>query len=100
MAAALRNESLPADEAQKVGPKNPRTSPTLKTQEEPAKKAPGNRLEGIVYIDGAVVAIIDNEIYRTGSDIYGAKVMSITPNKMTLKFPDREKEYAVGDSIP
>jgi len=60
----------------------------------------GRRLLGVVYSHGVAMAIINNELYQVGDEVYGGRIVEVTPNKMILEFGDKRKEYPIGGEVP
>lgn len=82
-----------------------RSSPVVTEDKinEPEASQPeqaGNLLEGIVYSRELVAAVINGAIYRLGSEVCGGKIVEITRDTMTLEFPDRRKNYYIGEDVP
>ncbi len=59
-----------------------------------------NLLEGIVYSNELVAAVINGTIHQLGSEVCGGKIVEITRDTMTLEFPDSRKRYYIGEEVP
>lgn len=76
------------------------TNEAVAREMAPAPEKTENYLAGIVYLKGSRAAVINNKMHRVGSRIFGGRITEITENMITVEFPDKRKQYSIGDTIP
>ena len=58
------------------------------------------RIDGVVYSKDNTFAMLNGEFYHLNDQVGSIKIINITPDKVTVRFPDgKEKEYSTGDII-
>jgi len=79
---------------------------TKKTLQGFVKQAPSAtpaprvyKIYGIFYSENNSLAMIGGSNYRVNDSILGGIIINISEHRITIKFPDKEKEYGVGDTI-
>jgi hypothetical protein len=65
----------------------------------PLAKQAENCLVGIVYSQGSAAAVINDQIYETGSQVLGGRLVEISSNSITMEFPDGRRQYSVGEVV-
>jgi uncharacterized membrane protein required for colicin V production len=68
--------------------------------EVPVLKQTENCLVGIVHNQGSAAAVINDQIYKIGSQVLGGRIVEINSNGITMEFPDGRRQYSVGKVIP
>lgn len=59
----------------------------------------GLKIEGIFYDQNKPVVMIGGNLYYPGDSLSTGTVIKISPEKITIKFRNTQKEYGVGDSV-
>ena len=57
------------------------------------------KIEGIFYDQNKPVVMIGGNLYYPGDSLSTGTVIKISPEKITIKFKNVQKEYGVGDSV-
>lgn len=57
------------------------------------------KIEGIFYDQNKPVVMICGKLYSIGDPLSVGTIIKISPEKITIRFKNSEKEYSVGDSV-
>ncbi len=77
-------ETTPFPTDEPIPPTEASPAPVLAETTQPIKDSPQLILSGIIYTDSDQLALINNQIYRTGEYVEGKKIIRITPDKVEL----------------
>ena len=59
----------------------------------------GCKIQGILYSPSNPLVLIDGNTHSLNDSVCGGKIVDISPNKITVGFQDKEKDYKIGDFI-
>ncbi len=59
-----------------------------------------NSLSGIVYSPEGAAVLINDDIGRVGDEVFGGKIVEITPDSVIVQFADERREYHTGEVLP
>ena len=56
-------------------------------------------VEGIFYSQDKAVVMIGGNLYSPGDSLSAGTIIKVSPDRVTIKFQNSEREYGVGDSV-